>query len=691
MQGGSLQQLWGNRTMSLNIGDVCGDTPSQTSLDLAHISNGSGWASQAGTAASTYSPISRKELARKALNILGDLRDRGQLCDAVLKAGAVAFPVHRNILSVCSAYFKVLFTSSDFHTTSLQTGDAQQHLQPQEVELTEVTPEVLGCLIDYAYSRQVIITEDNVQAIFHAADRFLMHKLAKECCQFLRRQLCAENCLGIAAFARAYFRPGLEKTAMMFAHRNFASLVDRSQEFLEQNADSVYGLISSDLLNARHEEIVFEAVCKWIEHDPGARKDYMPRLLRGVRLGFLTTKYLMERIKSHEYVRTNDNAKAVVVEALKYVCHLETRDTPKIENFTPMTKPRVPHEVLFVIGGWSGGSPTDIIETYDTRADQWLICRPPESEPRAYHGCVTLGRMIYVVGGFNGVEYFNSCRKFNPVTLRWSEAPPMNSKRCYVSAAAHDGKVYALGGFDGHVRLNSVERLDPTTNQWSHVLPMIQQRSDAKATVLYDKVYICGGFNGQECLNTAEYYDSVTKQWTMIAPMRNRRSGVGVTAYQGCVYALGGFNGITRMNSAERYDPVSKTWTTIPEMFSPRSNFAVGVIDGLLFAIGGFNGVTTICQVECFDVTSNEWFDASTLGLYRSALSACTVKDIPNVMDYVYQPIAPGFNRKRPNRCAPGTENSDSGTTIVAADGAAGPTPVAPPQQADDNLLNQLA
>ena len=50
-------------------------------------------------------------------------------------------------------------------------------------------------------------------------------------------------------------------------------------------------------------------------------------------------------------------------------------------------------------------------------------------EPRAYHACVALGRMIYVMGGFNGMEYFNSCRKFNPVAMTWSEAPPMNSKR----------------------------------------------------------------------------------------------------------------------------------------------------------------------------------------------------------------------------------------------------------------------
>nr|KAG5693716.1 hypothetical protein BaRGS_008358 [Batillaria attramentaria] len=186
------------------------------------------------------------------------------------------------------------------------------------------------------------------------------------------------------------------------------------------------------------------------------------------------------------------------------------------------------------------------------------------------------GVVIYVVGGFDGVEYFNSCRKFYTAKKMWTEAPPMNSKRCYVSAVALQGKIY--------VRV-----------------------------ALMGTIYICGGFNGQECLNSAEYYDPVANQWTLIAPMRNRRSGVGVIAYHGQVYALGGFNGITRMNTGERYCPKSRTWTTIPEMYSPRSNFAVGVIDDLLFTIGGFNGVTTISQVECYDSDVEECVSVSVI------------------------------------------------------------------------------
>lgn len=41
--------------------------------------------------------------------------------------------------------------------------------------------------------------------------------------------------------------------------------------------------------------------------------------------------------------------------------------------------------------------------------------------PRAYHGTAVLGYCIYVIGGFDGMDYFNSCRCFDAVTKTWRE------------------------------------------------------------------------------------------------------------------------------------------------------------------------------------------------------------------------------------------------------------------------------
>ena len=104
--------------------------------------------------------------------------------------------------------------------------------------------------------------------------------------------------------------------------------------------------------------------------------------------------------------------------------------------------------------------------------------------PRAYHGTIALGFDIVIIGGFDGVDYFNSCRSFSAVKKTWRDLAPMHSRRCYVSVALLDKYIYAMGGYDGHHRQNTAERYDPVTNQWTMIAPMNAQRSDASATAL---------------------------------------------------------------------------------------------------------------------------------------------------------------------------------------------------------------
>lgn len=40
---------------------------------------------------------------------------------------------------------------------------------------------------------------------------------------------------------------------------------------------------------------------------------------------------------------------------------------------------------------------------------------------RAYHGTAVVGFNIYVIGGFDGMDYFNSCRCFHAVKKTWRE------------------------------------------------------------------------------------------------------------------------------------------------------------------------------------------------------------------------------------------------------------------------------
>lgn len=69
-------------------------------------------------------------------------------------------------------------------------------------------------------------------------------------------------------------------------------------------------------------------------------------------------------------------------------------------------------------------------------------------------------------------------------------------------------------------------------------------------------------------------------------------------------------------------------------MLTPRSNFGLEVIDDHLFVVGGFNGITTTYNVEYYDALADEWSEACDMGIFRSALSCCVVRRLPNMSDY---------------------------------------------------------
>ena len=76
--------------------------------------------------------------------------------------------------------------------------------------------------------------------------------------------------------------------------------------------------------------------------------------------------------QKHPLVHDNEQCKPIVIETIKFLYDLDMEEGKDVDLTNPIARPRIPHEIMFVIGGWSGGSPTNVIETYDTRADRWI-------------------------------------------------------------------------------------------------------------------------------------------------------------------------------------------------------------------------------------------------------------------------------------------------------------------------------
>ncbi|XP_004931595.1 kelch-like protein 10 [Bombyx mori] len=559
--------------------------------------------------------------------IWNELRQNGQLCDGTIMCRDLkAIGVHRAILSAVSPYFKAIFINS------LNKGE------PEETKIfVDVPSFYMNLILDYAYTGTCKVTAENVEYLLPYADKFDVVGVIQLCCQYLLQELKPHNCLGIFKFARYYFCGELEKKGKMFIRQHFNKILKECNEFKSLTFEELEDILRDDELNVKNEEIVFQALKTWVEHDLENRRKYIPSLLSCVRFGHISFKYFKSKILQWQPVVDDVKCQEALYPAVVFLTLLDSRPGMEADLNDPLARPRIPFEILFAVGGWSAGSPTSFVETYDTRADRWFLSIHMDLTPRAYHGLCTLNNLIYMIGGFDGSDHFNTVRCYDPVTNTWHERACMYQARCYVSVVVHDGMIYALGGYNGRTRMASVERYYPDRNQWEMTTPMNKQRSDASAASLGGKIYIVGGFNGQEVLSSAEVFDPETRQWSFIRSMLSPRSGVSLIAYRECLFALGGFNGYSRLNTGEKFNPQrGGEWQEVTEMFSARSNFATVLLDDMIFVIGGFNGSTTIPLVECYDGDTLEWYDAAPMNLNRSALSACVLAGLPNARSFSY-------------------------------------------------------
>ncbi|XP_021322964.2 kelch-like protein 10 [Danio rerio] len=560
-----------------------------------------------------------------ASNVFDEARLLGEHTDLIIRANGTKFQVHKIIMCACSPYFRVLF-SSKWTSTAEHTYD-----------IPEMSPDILYLIIQYAYTRSALITAENVLKLLVTADQLLISGLVAACCQFLDTHLGPENCIGIHMITKDFHSCSkLHHKAKRFILQHFENVLQVSEEFLELPLEELEEIIDDDKLNVRHEEVVFEAILHWIDHEPESRRKHIATLLPKVRLGLMTLQYFMDNVKHNPLVMENEACKPIILSAMKALFDFQFDGPISSELLHRLTRPRLPSAILLAIGGWSNG-PTNEIEAFDMRAEQWVNVNKVDERSTAYLGTAVLEEFVYCIGGYDSVEYFNNVRKFNLITQTWHEVAPMYERRCYVSVAVLDGLIYAIGGFDGLERLNSAECYNPDTNQWTLTAQMNERRSDASASSLQGKVYICGGFTGTECLFSAECFNPQTNQWTLIAPMRSRRSGLGVIAYDGLVYAVGGFDGASRLRTAEAYNPLTNMWRDVASMHKTRSNFGIEVVDDQLFAVGGFDGSGTISDVDCYDVEMDEWYSVNKASISRSALSCCVATGLPNIIQYVAQ------------------------------------------------------
>nr|XP_015205271.1 PREDICTED: kelch-like protein 3 isoform X2 [Lepisosteus oculatus] len=437
----------------------------------------------------------------------------------------------------------------------------------QRVEIKDVDGQTLRKLVDYIYTAEIKVTEDNVQVLLPAASLLQLMDVREVCCDFLQAQLHPTNCLGIRAFADLHTCTQLLRQAHTYAELHFSEVM-LGEEFLGLNLQQVCSLISSDKLTVSSEEKIVE---------------------------------------EEALIKNNNTCKDFLIEAMKY--HLLPADQRHLMK-TARTRPRTPvslPKVMIVVGGQAPKAIRSV-ECYDIQEDRWYpVADLPTRRCRA--GVVSMAGCVYAVGGFNGSLRVRTADAYDGAKDQWSSIPSMQERRSTLGAAVLGELLYAVGGFDGSTGLSSVEAYSCKSNEWVFVAPMNTRRSSVGVGVVEGKLYAVGGYDGasRQCLSTVEVYNPVSNQWSFVADMSTRRSGAGVGVLGGQLYAAGGHDGPLVRKSVEVYDPPSNTWRQVCDMNMCRRNAGVCAISGLLYVIGGDDGSCNLSSVEYYNPTTDTW------------------------------------------------------------------------------------
>ena len=352
------------------------------------------------------------------------MRRQGILVDVCLvPVGGDPIPAHRLVLSSVSPFFQSMFT--------LDLRESRE----KDVQLRDIDHGTLSAVVAFCYGEEVRVAagdrselEESLLQLLAAADRLQITELFDSCTQSLIAQLRPENVLELREFAEVYRCTELTQHCTLLIHREFTAVV-RSDEFVELSLEGLLDLVSSDYISVPREELVYEAVMRWIHHDLQDRRDKVADILSHVRFPFVSPHYLQDVVERDELLRDELFCQGLIQEAHYYKKYPEKRADLQL---SPRSKPRrsadIP-EVLLVAGGACNKGSLGSVVQYSSDSNQWTVLADMPGRCYGMGACV-LGGCLYMVGGHSAEHgVLSSTYRYNLKDGAWSQVASMGTPR----------------------------------------------------------------------------------------------------------------------------------------------------------------------------------------------------------------------------------------------------------------------
>eukprot|EP00061_Rhincodon_typus_P017785 g46642.t1 len=475
------------------------------------------------------------ELSRRQ----NEQRKRGLFCDLTLSVGGREFRAHRSVLAAATEYFEPLLGGNFEESRSERVEMRKWSTEPGP------DPDTVEAVLQFMYTGSIRVCTGTVHEVLELADRrygmkllwlidsyscnmeflwFLLLQLKEFCGEFLKKKLNLTNCVAVHSLAHMYSLDQLALKAADMIRRDFSKVV-QDDEFYTLPFHLVRDWLSDSEITVDSEEVLFEAVVKWVQRNPEEREKHFEELFQLLRLPQMKPTYLTRIIKSERLVADNASCLRLVSEAVEgHALRSENLQPANLENWASQVvsfQPRFGQnmDIIMVVGGVSeGGDYLSECVGYFIDEDRWVNL-PHIHNHLDGHAMAITDSHVYVAGSMEP-GFAKTVERYSPNRNSWEQVSNLITRKHSFGLSAVKQNLYSIGGHGNFSPgFKDVDVYEPDQDRWHHLESAPKILRDVKAISVEDRfVYITArtpvdtdNEDGLETINAK--YDTDTRQW----------------------------------------------------------------------------------------------------------------------------------------------------------------------------------
>jgi len=429
--------------------------------------------------------------------------------DVQLKVGGKIFHCHRLILALKSPYFeKKLFPSS--------SSPAAAADQVQVLVLKDISADDFDKVLQFMYTGEVELTNQNVRNILRAADVIELNELTQFCGDYLLDSVSTTNCIGHWRLAEQMNLAALASSCKRLCLKEFEKIGSSTDELSSLSEKMMVELLEDNELVVESEVDVCETLMKWLNSQTQAGYTVQPRqLLTHIRWSSVPVEYVKSKLITNSQLMNDRPSFEFLSKVISY-----RLTGVQFNGLNTFHRPSTGVEQCVVIVGVTedeiGEMSSDVrrlsLQTKDKATSMQAIPTTMQMESAA---CVGLsGSQVYVTGIGDSN---NEAWKWESV-VGWTRCADMNEIRSgHCATFVNNTSMYVLGGYVDNRKkiLDSIEQYNTVTNKWTKVGQLIHAACGAACAVHKTSIYVFGGtIKNDEGLDCVQVFDTATKVCT---------------------------------------------------------------------------------------------------------------------------------------------------------------------------------